>query len=296
MSDKPTNGADGEDEDEIPVEVDGDAITRPVNIPDLGASLYQGAADDGEVEEDTDAETPTPPDAAGLDRDDLLELLGQAETEKVALAARVEQLEQQLAASQAETKDHYERLLRAHADMENLRRRTRKDIDDGRIDARGRVVKEVLPVIDNLDRAAQHAEQANDPGSIAEGVKLVLRQFAQSLERVEVTPIDAQGQPFDPNLHEAVSQAETDEVPPGSVYQVLQRGYKIGDRLLRPALVVVAQAAAGAKPAAAPAVDHALSEATPMPPADSEGDGDGGDPSGANGADPDAKGEPEQEA
>ena len=99
----------------------------------------------------------------------------------------------------------------------------------------------MLPVVDNLERAIEHAGGGGEKNPIVEGVQLVLRQFTTAFERLEVTAIDALDQPFDPNLHEAISQQESDQ-PPGTVVQVLQRGYKSGDRLLRPALVVVAKA------------------------------------------------------
>ena len=87
----------------------------------------------------------------------------------------------------------------------------------------------------------EHATAQAGTNPIVEGVQLVLRQFLTAFERLDVTPVEAAGQPFDPNLHEAISQQESD-APPGTVVQVLQRGYKSGDRLLRPALVVVAKA------------------------------------------------------
>ena len=104
----------------------------------------------------------------------------------------------------------------------------------------------MLPVVDNLERAIEHAvssAEGGSPGPIVDGVQLVLRQFATAFERLEVTPIEAMGQPFDPNLHEAISQLESDQ-PPGTIIQVLQRGYRSADRLLRPTLVVVAKAKA----------------------------------------------------
>jgi molecular chaperone GrpE len=104
----------------------------------------------------------------------------------------------------------------------------------------------MLPVVDNLERAIEHAASLGDKNPIVEGVQLVLRQFTTAFERLEVTQVEAMGKPFDPNMHEAISQAESDE-PPGTVVQVLQRGYKSGDRLLRPALVVVAKAKAAAE-------------------------------------------------
>jgi molecular chaperone GrpE len=156
----------------------------------------------------------------------------------------VKDLETKLAKAEQEKKDNWDKFLRAAADLENHRRRSKRDLDDARAEAKQRVLKEMLPVVDNLERAVQHAEEAvkgADLSAIVEGVRLVLRQFGHALERADVTPVDAQGQPFDPNLHEAISQQETADQPPGTVVNVLQRGYKLGDRLLRPALVVVAK-------------------------------------------------------
>ena len=98
----------------------------------------------------------------------------------------------------------------------------------------------MLPVVDNLERAIEHATTTGEKNPIVDGVQLVLRQFTTAFERLEVTQIEAIGKPFDPNLHEAISQLESD-APPGSIVQELQRGYKSGERLLRPTLVVVAK-------------------------------------------------------
>lgn len=155
-------------------------------------------------------------------------------------------LEAEKAQLEQEKKDTWDRLLRATADLDNFRKRAKRDVDDARIEARGRVLKEMLPVIDNLERALEHAESApdgdgKDVSGIIEGVKLVLRQFQGALERCDVTAVPTAGS-FDPNVHEAIGQIESVEQPPGSIVQVMQRGYKIGERLLRPALVVVAKA------------------------------------------------------
>lgn len=148
-------------------------------------------------------------------------------------AARIASLEK-------DKKDNWDRYLRAAADLENLRKRQRREVDDAKLEAKGKVLKEMLPVVDNLERAIEHATAQAGANPIVEGVQLVLRQFLTAFERLDVTPIEAAGQLFDPNLHEAISQMES-ESPPGTVVQVLQRGYKSGDRLLRPALVVVAK-------------------------------------------------------
>jgi molecular chaperone GrpE len=158
----------------------------------------------------------------------------------------IAELEQKLAAAEKEKKDNWDRFLRAAADLENLRKRQKRDVDDAKFEVKTRVLKEILPVVDNLERAVEHTgDVGDDPRlkAIVEGVQLVLRQFQTAFERLEVAAVAAEGQPFDPNVHEAISQVESDK-PPGTVIQALQRGYKIGDRLLRPALVVVAKAKA----------------------------------------------------
>jgi molecular chaperone GrpE len=155
--------------------------------------------------------------------------------------AAEESLEAKIATLEKEKRENWDRYLRTAADLENFRKRQRRELDDARFEAKSKVLKEMLPVVDNLERAIEHATQQAGASPIIEGVQLVLRQFLSAFERLEVTPIEAAGQPFDPNLHEAISQAESDQ-PPGTVVQVLQRGYRSGDRLLRPALVVVAKA------------------------------------------------------
>ena len=149
--------------------------------------------------------------------------------------------ESKIASLEKEKKENWDRYLRTAADLENLRKRQRREIDDAKLESKARVLKEMLPVVDNLERAIEHATTQAGTNPIVEGVQLVLRQFLTAFERLEVTPVEAAGQPFDPNLHEAISQQESDAAP-GTVVQVLQRGYKSGDRLLRPALVVVAKA------------------------------------------------------
>lgn len=158
----------------------------------------------------------------------------------VEVEAPANELEKKVEQLEKEKKDNWDRYLRAAADVENLRKRQKREIEDAKLDTKSKVLKEMLPVVDNLERAIEHAVQAGT-NPIVEGVQLVLRQFMTAFERLDIVPVDAMNQPFDPNLHEAISQQESDAAP-GTVVQVLQRGYKSGDRLLRPALVVVAKA------------------------------------------------------
>ncbi len=189
------------------------------------------AADDNAAEASQDGEVPNVP--VEVDTSDL-----PADPS----AARIAELEAQLAAAEKDKKDNWDKYLRSVADLENYRKRAKRDIDDAKAETKARVLKEILPVVDNLERAMAH--EAADGSAVLEGVKLVHRQFQTALERVEVTALDALGQPFDPNQHEAIGQEESDQ-PAGSVVKVLQTGYKMGDRLLRPALVVVAKPRSG---------------------------------------------------
>ena len=156
----------------------------------------------------------------------------------------------------AERDDMKDRMLRIAAEFENWKRRARKEQDDAEAKAREAVLRDMLDVIDNLERVVGAFEGNNagagkgapaaDGAAVLKGVNLVLRLFQSKLERYNVKPIAARGEPFDPKVHEAISRVETAEVPPGAVAVELQRGYRIGDRLLRPAMVSVASAPAKA--------------------------------------------------
>ena len=132
-----------------------------------------------------------------------------------------------------------DQLLRLAADFENFRKRARKEkIEQQKFAAEG-VLREMLPILDNLERALAHA-QSEDP--IVQGVAMVVKQFADALSAQGVRAFESAGQPFNPELHEAMGQAPAGEAPPGSVLQQLEKGYMIHDRLLRPAKVLVAAA------------------------------------------------------
>lgn len=161
-------------------------------------------------------------------------------------AAELANLRERLATVEKEKNDNYERLLRAAADLDNFRKRARREQDDARLKAREDLLKEILPGIDNLERALAAAGASDDP--IAQGVRMVLKQFHTALERVDVKAFEAVGQPFDPTRHEAIAQVESGDHPPGTVVTELQRGYTNGPRLLRPAMVTVAKAPAPPPP------------------------------------------------
>jgi molecular chaperone GrpE len=146
-----------------------------------------------------------------------------------------------------EKKEIYDRLLRTAADFDNFKKRSRKEAGEAEDRGRTRFIKEILPVLDNLERALAH-DAAQGGASVVEGVRMVLRQLQGALEKFEVKPIEAQGKPFDPSVHEAIQQFETDEHPAGTVTAEVQKGYALGGKLLRPALVVVATPRGAARP------------------------------------------------
>jgi len=151
--------------------------------------------------------------------------------------------EERVAALEAERNEIQDRMLRIAAEFENWKKRARKEQSDAEARAREAVLRDVLEVADNLERATNAQQNAGngavDAAAVVKGVNLVLRLLQQKLERYDVRPFDSQGQPFDPRAHEAISRIESADVPAGSVAAELQKGYRVGDRLLRPAMVSV---------------------------------------------------------
>jgi molecular chaperone GrpE len=141
-----------------------------------------------------------------------------------------------------------DQLLRTAAEFDNYRKRTRRDIDDARQRGKDDAIKEILPVFDNLERAVQAAEGAQSIASVVEGVKMVLKLFDDTAERMGLTRVKSVGERFDPQVHEAIQQVETDQQPPGTILTEVVPGYQFGQRLLRAAMVVVARKPSG-KPA-----------------------------------------------
>jgi molecular chaperone GrpE len=134
-----------------------------------------------------------------------------------------------------------ERLLYQQAEFENFKKLKSKERQEALRFGNEALLKELLPVIDNLERAIEHAGKTEESGSIAEGVALTLNGFLKVLEKFSVTRVEAMGKKFDPNLHEAVYQEESDKVEPGTVVGEFQKGYAMEGRLLRPSMVAVAK-------------------------------------------------------
>ncbi len=136
-------------------------------------------------------------------------------------------------------KDTHDRLLRTAAEFDNFRKRAVKEKEDVQRFGIERLLKDFLPVMDNLERALDHAEQ-HEPRQVIEGVRLVQKMFENTLAKHGVVGFSALGKPFDPGLHEALMQQDSDE-PAGTVVSEMARGYKLNERLVRPAAVVVAK-------------------------------------------------------
>ncbi len=149
------------------------------------------------------------------------------------LKAEIEELKRQNVALR-------DQMLRTQAEAENFRKRMRREKDEFARFAREGFVRDLLPVKDNLERALLHADE--EPEAIVAGVKLTLEQFDSTFKSMGVECVECQGQAFDPELHEAMSQVDSDEHEPNTVVGELQKGYQLNGRLLRPAMVTVAKA------------------------------------------------------
>jgi molecular chaperone GrpE len=154
----------------------------------------------------------------------------------------LDHLRQELAAKELEAKNNYDRFIRQVAELENFKKRTARERDDAIRFANESLIKDLLPVVDNLERAVAHASGGGNGKPIVEGVEMVLKGLLDTMARHGVTQISAVGQPFDPSKHEAMAQVESDSHEPNVVIEELHKGYMLRDRLLRPALVSVAKA------------------------------------------------------
>jgi molecular chaperone GrpE len=147
-----------------------------------------------------------------------------------------------LTQAQAEAARMKDAWIRSAADFDNFRKRTRKELEDARRSGREDLLRAVLPVFDNLERAIQSALRSKDVKAVADGLAMVQRQFVEALGREGIARVPTVGSPFDPSVHEAIQQVETADHAPGTVLAEVQPGYTQGDRLMRAAMVVVAKA------------------------------------------------------
>lgn len=215
--------------------------TRSGESPAVDSAVESGVTDVGVDEALPVPAQPHPEAEAGL-----AERLDQAE-------ARVRELEAQVRAERDTT-------LRSAADLDNARKRAQRELQEGVRFANERLLKDFLPVVDNLERALSHGNATRDWASLEQGLRMTQKQFEDTFARHGAKPLTALGQPFDPNLHEAMGTTESTEVAPNTVVSEILRGWTLHDRLVRPALVSVSkapEAGATAQPTA-PAEDEGV--------------------------------------
>jgi molecular chaperone GrpE len=147
-----------------------------------------------------------------------------------------------LAQAQAEAARLKDAWMRTAADFDNFRKRTRRELEEARRSGREDLLRVLLPVFDNLGRAIQSAQRSTDLKAMSDGLAMVQRQFIEALGREGISKVPTVGHAFDPGMHEAIQQVETDEHPAGTVIAEVQPGYMQGERLMRAAMVVVARA------------------------------------------------------
>ncbi len=163
-----------------------------------------------------------------------------------------------VALAKAEAQRFRDQLLRTAADFDNFRKRSRRENDDANRKGKETALKELLPVFDNLERALTSAERTPDVKAVVDGLKLVMRQFTQTLEKLSVRRVVTVGEPFDPTQHEAIQHVESTEHAAGVVTAEVQAGYLIGEQLIRAAMVVVSKGA----PSESSAADSAAADAS----------------------------------
>jgi molecular chaperone GrpE len=164
----------------------------------------------------------------------------QVKAKKTEEITRQELLEK-LKKTEEEAQKNHDLYMRAYAEMENVKKRGIKEKEELRKYANESFIKEILPVIDNLQKAISHAQNDKNPTGLIEGLELTLGGLITTLEKAGLKEVEAEGKPFDPNFHEAISQQGDDKVAPGHVITEIQKGYLLNGRLIRPSMVVVSQ-------------------------------------------------------
>ncbi len=176
--------------------------------------------------------------------DEIIEEIEEVEPEET---DPVKILENKFIKAEEDVKLSHDRLLRATAEFDNYKKRSERELSEFRKFANERLIKDLLPVMDNLERAIESSTEDTANSGIIEGVKMTLAEIYKVLESFNLKCLESEGKEFDPNFHQAVLQEETDEYPENVVIKVMQKGYILHDRLIRPAMVVVAKAKAKAE-------------------------------------------------
>jgi molecular chaperone GrpE len=157
---------------------------------------------------------------------------------------KINELELAVAAAQSTVADQKDSVIRAKAEVDNVRRRAAQDVEKARKFALEKFAGEMLVTVDNLERALENIDKEDESQkSIIEGIELTYQGLTSSLEKFGVKPVDPKDQPFNPELHQAMSMQEVPDVAPNTVIAVMQKGYELNGRLIRPAMVMVSKAA-----------------------------------------------------
>lgn len=171
-----------------------------------------------------------------------------AEEEAIQPDDPMKALEAKLETAEKELQETHDRLLRVSAEFENYKKRSARDMTDFKKFANETLIKEMLPVVDNLERALESTNQDRpESKSVAEGVRMTLTEILKIFEKYQVKQIEALGETFDPSFHQAVMQEEDDSQPDKTITKELQKGYLMHDKLIRPAMVVVSKKKAAAE-------------------------------------------------
>jgi len=177
--------------------------------------------------------------------ENIIEAIGEElhlEGDKQGIEKEFGELKKKLEEKEKESKENYDRLLRTAADFENYKKRAAKEREDWTKFANEDLIRSILPFIDNLERAVNHAQKMVDTGVLIEGVRLTIQQLLQNLNKFGLSSLESVGKPFDPAMHEAMLVVETKTHEPNQVVEEFQKGYLLNDRLLRPATVSVSKA------------------------------------------------------
>lgn len=208
---------------------------KTVLSPDLEAALREAEAHAEEIEDKRNRAEQT----EATQEDNVAHERG---AEPSVSSSELEDLKAELAQAKAQVNEMREGMLRARADLENARRRFEREQKEGQLYAGERVLKSIIPVVDDLDRALENIpSDLDEDNSLVSGVNMVHRKFLQALETQGAVSFYPLGELFDPTDHEALMETPTASVPPGHISQVFQRGWRLNDRLLRPAKVIIAK-------------------------------------------------------
>ena len=167
---------------------------------------------------------------------------------KLEWEAKLAEGEEEKLKSLEKARESEEKFIRLYAEFDNYRKRAAREKEELARFSHEQVIKDLLPVMDDLERALSHAAVSEEIPALIEGVNLVKKHMASALEKYGLTPFDSLGQPFDPHLHEAVSHVESVDYPPDSVVNEYRKGYRLHGKLVRPAMVAVSKAPQGKKP------------------------------------------------